>query len=608
MFSYFPNATRSRAQRDYPNVANNTYIANGDRAYPQLPSGLSYSNLGAFGWTSFDDGYFQYAQPIGFTWGFLGPNYTEWFVSTNGHINFGSGSGSWNGTSNGIMGHFGDLWLEPTLNMTAQAAYQSNPNEAYFGVGSIQDYHDVWYKSYSFTQNSQVHNVLRIVAYCGRYGSDLLTRAQCGWRINLYKTNQHQFIEACLLDSTTFAANSTNPNASTGTQGIGPYNTSGVGAATLVSNTANPQVWYSPNNGDTWVYKGQGVVQTTAPAYYAYPGANLKLVPVAQAQAYVSKQFANGTAQNYITDLSVNSETATVMLRIAVGLGPRNTAESFLMDVLNSTSYAGYTNGGLKLGKIAGGNGEINSGDAVQVLKKAVGQTIDATYEQRISTLLLAVAAKIVERPEAVSMYEFGYVNGPSRRLSSLYNLTYPGSSSDTTINAPTTLSDISIGRYSGIPGTQGVLYATSGETTTISQETDKQVVFDTGYTYTVGKATGSMVRLYWTNRFELDNPSIRTEWYVQWNSRNSTAGTNSSDLTGDFYVYWNGINLNVPTGGAPIQAYPGGPIKWPNATSWTTGISTYQRGNLSRSSGPDKYGIIKQQYTVTRTDQFSTY
>jgi hypothetical protein len=577
--------------------------------YTQLPAGLTYTNLGANGWTSYDDGYFQYAQPIGFSWGFNGANYTQWFASTNGHINFGSGSGTINGTSNGITAHAGDLWLEPALNSLAQAAYQSNSTEPYFGVGTIQDYHDVWYKSYTFNQSGSYHDVLRIVAYCGKYGSDLLTRAQCGWRISLYKNYQHQFIEACMLDNTTFAATSTNPNASAVYDyGIGPYTLYGARHSATVSNTANPQVWYSPDGGTTWTYKGPGVVQTTAPAYYAYPDANLKLVNVAQAQAYVSKQFATGTAQT-VTDLSVNSETATAMLRIAVGLGPRNTAESFLMDVLNSTSYAGYTNGGLKLGKVAGGTGEINSGDAVEVLKKAAGQTLSASNEQRISTLLLAVAAKIVERPEAVSMYEFGYVNGPSRRLSSLYNLTYPGSSSDATNNAPTTLSDISILKYSGIPGTQGVLYRTaSGETTTVSPDVDKQVVFDTAYAYSVGKALGSMTRLYWTNRYDANTSSVgRTEWYVQYNSRNNSQGSNSTDLSGDFYVYWNGQNLNVPPGNGYVQ---GGQFKYANATSWTNGNSTYQRGSsgVIASTGPDKYGIVTQKYAVTRTDQFSTY
>jgi hypothetical protein len=592
-FSYFPNSTRSRNQRDYPSASGNTVTTGGDRVYPQLPAGITYTNIGSAGWTSYDDGYNTTAIPIGFTWPFNGTNYTQCYVSTNGHINFGSGSTSIGTTSNGIVAHYGDLWLQPGRNTPVQIEYQSSVTSPWFAILPYQATHDVWYTNYSFVQNNLTHNVFRIVAYCGKYGSDMLTYTQSGWRISLYKVGGNQFIEACLLDGGVFAASSTSPNgADTGT-GIGPYNTSGVAACTLATNTADPYVWYSADNGITWFKKGRGVVQTTAPAYSAYPNANLKLVSVSQAQAYVSKQFADGTRQT-TSDLSVNSETAVTMLRIAVGLGPRTTAESFLMDVLNSTDYAEYTNGGLKLGKIAGGTGEISSGDAIEVLKKAAGQTINATYDQRITTLLLAIAAKIVERPEAVSMYEFGYVNGPSRRLSSLFNLTYPGSSSDYTNNAPTSLSSISVGKYSGIPGTQGVLYNTSStETTTVTPDAEKQVTFDTAYGYAVGQAVGSTYRLRWSNRYEV----LNSFWSVTYNARNSSSSPNSTEVSGTFNVFWGGTNLNVPPGTGYVQ---GGTFYYPNYASWTNAQGTFTRGNLQTTVGPDKYGVTTKTYAIT--------
>lgn len=587
-FSFFPYSTRSAAQRPFPSDANNAAALLSSNAvfYPGSPDATTYTKHGG-SWTSFDDGYNTTPIPLGFTWGFNGANYTECYVGTNGHITFGAGSNTISGTTNGIKAHSGDLWLNPALTNTTSVAI-FNTGQLKTGINASNRQHGVWYTSYQFTQNSQVHNVFRIVVYCGRYGSDLLNKTEAGWRISLYKTNQHQFIEISLLDSSAIPASST-------TYACGPWLATGPADGT--QNSVNPFVFYSYDAGTTWVRKNarngsmtSGVVQVTGPMFYAYENANIQLTNAVAAMNYVSWEYGDGSATVPATASSTPAWTLTGVIalnKIVAGWSPANQKEQAFWDVANSY------NGSYKFGDFDS-SGSISAGDVSNLLKIYLGRTdVDAGVTTRISQFL----SELINTKNTVTYWdqnidaasliaEGGFITGIRRRtLADIAVKTYPGSSSSATISAPTYW-PVSVGSYSAVPPTNAIAYNTSGFGTA-------STYFDTGYGYASGTSIGSNTTL--TNTYyNLSQPS---NYWIR------STSNSQPDALSSFNIYWNGTALN-PNNNVLIGTYPNQYLQ--NYQSYTSGNSTYVRGTMQNTS-VDKYGNGSTYYSIIYSLTFST-
>jgi len=197
------------------------------------------STLGILGYTvpavnmtSVDDGYNVIPTTMGLSWimntatGLVG--YTQFFLSSNGYITFGSGTGNIFNTPQqnnrpSIGGNMGDQWFQPGLSLND---------------GNV---HGLWVRSNDYGNGKAWCSIF---VFGGRYGS---TYVPITYQINLYEDSVYQYVECRVAD-----------NAYVNPGGImGPYDSTGnVGVATSIQSS----VWRSPVGGGTWTSLGAGAI------------------------------------------------------------------------------------------------------------------------------------------------------------------------------------------------------------------------------------------------------------------------------------------------------------------------------------------------------------
>lgn len=202
--------------------------------------------------TSIDDGYTStpISLPSGMNWqyGTIGSNtqatFTQFYVSTNGYISFGNGSGSiYNSPQIGtIAGNPGDLWLQSGLANTVNTT----------------TVHDIFTLGRSFTYTKRgvndpngAHYVMDIVVYCGTYGA---TTTAKDYYIRLLKYAGTQWVQIRATSAGT-----------AGSQGV--YGT--ISGVSQVASSQLNKVWESSNGGQSWTYRGTGCVAAVGPTFTA---------------------------------------------------------------------------------------------------------------------------------------------------------------------------------------------------------------------------------------------------------------------------------------------------------------------------------------------------
>ena len=205
--------------------------------------------VGAF--TSNDDGYAStpIQLPSGMVWYYgtfnnnVNAAFTQFYVSTNGYISFGSGTGGIisSPTAGTICANPGDLWLQPGLTNTTGTA------------------HAIWTRGGSSTSvisgsldPDGYHYWMDIVVYCGAYGN---TTSYRDWQMRLAKQGTTQYI---MTRARSYPAT-----------GIpGPYGTNGTaypGVAMDENGNSWNQCWMSTDNGVSWTYLGKGFLSMVGP-------------------------------------------------------------------------------------------------------------------------------------------------------------------------------------------------------------------------------------------------------------------------------------------------------------------------------------------------------
>ena len=620
-FSFFPSATKSVAQRAYPSPTNNYRAAPAptiQESYPGIPVGTWYTRH-VTNWTSADDGYTITPIDMGWDWYFNGGAYSTCYVSTNGHINFGTpntvtpfdfnnAANRIQGTTNGITAHWGDLWFD--ANLTNSTRYQVGPFSN--SRAATNNPHEVWHTSYMINQQGTYHKVFRIVVYSGKYGSpDLLKSTETGWRISLYKANQHEFIEVSLLDERALSANSAPLFA-----GCGPYNLSGGLSCPGSKNDPNYNVFYSPDAGNTWYNKGRGTVQVTGPAYYAYAGTNTKITSAATSLMTVPSEYADVTPATYDGDPNAtatyaakfNLSAAIALLRLAAGQASRDAGELAFYIIAQKPGPYGYMLGDLTR------SGAINDADASVILKVVVGNALNATEQESYNALLTeclfnteemlsiyVVTGAGTSLSAAIAQYKL-IDKAPRRSIGSMSTAVFKGSSSGVGQDAgpvagggpgpgtAPTSAPISIGSYSGVGSTFGMNY----NSTTIGGSST--YLFDTTWSMTgLTQADSSITTLI------IDKYSKNTAPVTYWYSETLNGGNEA--LSG-FTIWWEGTNIAPPTG-QTLGTYPN--QYYANYQSYTVGPITYKRGALQETT-TDKSNITYKYYTVSYNYAINTF
>jgi hypothetical protein len=196
----------------------------------QMPS-EGYA-LNSVGLSSFDDGSSgAISNPLPWIMntsnGLVG--YTQFFLSTNGYISFGTGSGSILNTPQQLTypvtigGNMGDQWFQPGTSL-----YDGNQ-------------HGLWTRAVSYGDRKQF---ISIVVFAGKYGQ---INVPTTYQINLYQDSRFQYIE-CMVAN--------NASINTGSR-MGPYNNNGD--VTEITSIAS-YVWRSPYGGGAWTRLGQGAI------------------------------------------------------------------------------------------------------------------------------------------------------------------------------------------------------------------------------------------------------------------------------------------------------------------------------------------------------------
>lgn len=198
-----------------------TYNSSTNLSWPASSTGYTKYTGGV---TSIDDGYTN--SPIiaidAFKMNGQSPS-TSVYVSTNGYVTIGSGSGNIISTPQqqssppAIAGNPSDNWL--------QAGLTNND-------GDVQD---IYYQTGGVSGKSY----LKFLIYCGAYGSQTTPRS---YILNLYIDQQYQWVE-------TRAKSNAVGNA-------GPYNIPDVSQASSTTS----KVWRGDLNGQNWVYLGTGSI------------------------------------------------------------------------------------------------------------------------------------------------------------------------------------------------------------------------------------------------------------------------------------------------------------------------------------------------------------
>jgi hypothetical protein len=174
--------------------------------------------------TSIDDGFASTAIVLPVAFSMNNVSSANLYVSTNGYVTLGNGSGQIISTpqqqSNpaGIAGNPSDQWLQQGLVMTD---------------GDIQD---IYYQTNNL--GGQKYNI-KLIVFQGTYGS---TTTPKSYILNIYRDSAYQWVETRVKLNT--AGNA------------GPYNATDVSQPSSVQS----RVWRGNLNGQNWVYLGTGSV------------------------------------------------------------------------------------------------------------------------------------------------------------------------------------------------------------------------------------------------------------------------------------------------------------------------------------------------------------
>ena len=149
---------------------------------------------------------------------------TNIYISTNGNITVGGGTGNWGNTIEFydglyvIAGNPGDLWLEPGNSLDD---------------GDTQNI-------YYLVQGDALKWSLKLIIYCGHFGDE---STPYSYVMNIYKDATHQWVETMI-------------KSNTDNKDTGPYNVDYVGVAASTTS----KVWRGDLNGQNWQYLGTGSV------------------------------------------------------------------------------------------------------------------------------------------------------------------------------------------------------------------------------------------------------------------------------------------------------------------------------------------------------------
>lgn len=218
--------------------------------------------------TSIDDGYTStpISLPAGMTWYYgtfsnnVNAAFTQFYVSTNGYISFGAGTGGIisSPVAGTICGNPGDNWLQSGLQ---NATPTTTVHDIYTRGGSST------YVINGSNDPLGTHYWMDIVVYCGTYGSSTTSR---DYQIRLGKYNGIQYVMTRARGNLA------------GQQGV--YGTNGQFYAATATNYN--QCWVSSNNGVSWTWLNLGFLSLIGPPMQALSGGSYSLASLVDSLAF----------------------------------------------------------------------------------------------------------------------------------------------------------------------------------------------------------------------------------------------------------------------------------------------------------------------------------
>lgn len=201
-------------------------------------AGTGFVSGGRVGWTlntiapnNYDDGFAQITgtlMPVGTSWFMNNVSYTNYFVSTNGYVNFGTGSGNIVTSIQGVVG----LYLCPSDNFWGTNGANGTGNTP-SGL------------AYRYGTTSLGYNFFSLNMQAYAFGAPSTNRS---WELNCFYNadNSAQAVE--YIYSSSFSNASSN-------QGV--YTNGSYGSLT----TGTPNIslgWQSSDKGIIWTFQGAG--------------------------------------------------------------------------------------------------------------------------------------------------------------------------------------------------------------------------------------------------------------------------------------------------------------------------------------------------------------
>jgi hypothetical protein len=201
----------------------NTFLYDSANLLPWTGSTAGYTKYtGSV--TSIDDGYASTAIVLPTSFSMNNASSTNLYVSTNGYVTLGNGSGAIISSPQqqispaGIAGNPSDQWLNPGLLMTD---------------GDVQN---IWYKTSSLGGGKYY---VKLLVFMGTYGNQTLPKS---YLLNIYRDASYQWVETRVKLNAVGNA--------------GPYNATDVSQPSSVQS----RVWRGNLAGQNWVYLGTGSV------------------------------------------------------------------------------------------------------------------------------------------------------------------------------------------------------------------------------------------------------------------------------------------------------------------------------------------------------------
>ena len=537
-FAFIPNRNRG--------VLTDPFRSNPSGGVSQGGSDIAgtYTNHNFTSFTNYDDGYGTPAIPLGFSWGNAGNTYTEYWFSTNGMIQFGTG-GSSSTTINGFNAYSADLWFQPqvggqifnTVYWTADGKY----------INQISDRgHGLWYNTTSFTMGDGLHYIHKMIVYCGRYGSEKRKKIEHGYQICFYKNGSNQYYTTSLIPSS-YKATASN---------IGPQP-----AAVNGSNDYTDTCWYSPDNGSTYYKRGKGTCIVAGPTVTSTSG--LSLTALNDKMMYSVSQTSAGSAITATTGseaVSVNQSAQIAILNYVVGNSIKSQNEQEFRNFMLQQDNTGY--GKLDLNS----SGAVDTTDASFIGNQLVGNlsSVNPTAYARFLRVVTPSDSSYIGKSDfGGSVFAGGFFNGPTRTLRSVWAAGYPGAIINGTTHAST------------------VQQNPSSFDTYIGNGSTKSAFFDTVTQPTPEPAMTNPV--FYEGRYDQAAPTYY--WYESYGSGSSTK---------TLQIYWAGTLIVNGTYAIGTTSYNNGTNNYVR-----NGVTTFFAGGGASSSSSDKYGNVTAYYAV---------